>query len=111
LSTDDYVKALKSAFVVISKKIALAYILAELPCLAANPIAVKIIEEILNKLLIKVADSTEMGAFFLYTDIRVKDEGSDFAKAIQEYYSATDEEKVQLEADLISKFEQFVKLC
>lgn len=109
MTIDDYVDSLKSAFLVVGKKAAMVALLAEVPCLATNPICAKVIEEIVGEILKKMLNQAEMRAFFIYTDVRVNKQGKEFSEASYKYHSAPEEEKSKYEKELIDSFKQFVK--
>ncbi|MGZ3744421.1 MAG: hypothetical protein ACXVB1_00025 [Pseudobdellovibrionaceae bacterium] len=110
---DDYVAALKTAAISIGKKAVMGSLISACPVLAA-PFLYPLVDFIVGKILTIAIDQTEMGAFFLYIDLRVASQSKDFELAAYKNHEAqkngTEEEKKKAEADLIKKFNAFVVL-
>lgn len=108
---DDYVASIKTAFVTLGKALAMSYIVAEVPFLGL-PVIRSIVGFTVEKILSVVVNSTEMGAYFVYTDFRVNAQGHDFILAAMENHkiqaSGTPEEKAASERKLFEKFTKFV---
>lgn len=110
---DDYIKAIKKAFVTVGQTLAMSYITAQVPPLGL-PIIRQIVSWCIGKVLVYLTDSTELGAYFIYTDFRVNSQGNDFIAAalnnhrIQQTGSA--EEKKASEKELMQKFADFARI-
>lgn len=110
---DEYVKALKSAFVTLGTRGLMAYLAVQDPIIVTNPILKYIVENIIEFLLESLTNVTEMGVFFLYTDFRVSAQGTVFmeaAKSNQEAKNKSPKEKALAENNLIDKFRILAKL-
>lgn len=117
-SRDEYVELLKSTALSVGKKKVLPLLLARLPAKLTtgffgallNPFFGLIVGEALE---IAIRE-TEMGAFFLYIDLRTSAQGREFEKQARANFEAqkngTPEEKELAEKALIDAFRKFVKL-
>lgn len=116
LSRDEYVSAIKTAFVVIETRVTLG-LLASLPHVGvffAHPIVIKIVEYFLKKLFTKKNDAVEMKVFFKYIDMRVGKQSSEFEAAAYENFRVQqtgDKDAIKkAEDNLWAKFEPFARL-
>lgn len=111
MTADDYVNAIKQSAKQVGTKAVTAYILAAAPYLM--PIKF-VIEFAVGKLLGVAIDKTEMGAFFIYVDMRSAQQSNEFERAAIDNYNiqrtGTDEQKKIAEANLILTFKRFIKL-
>lgn len=94
-------------------KFAKGYLVAHLPFLKW-PIISQIVDAGLNKVFSHLINETEFGAFYLFIDFRVNQQGRDFyAAAIahnQAKLSGTPEQKAAAELELIRRFNALVVL-
>lgn len=117
-SRDEYVELLKSTALSLGKQEILPLLLSQLPAgmttgffgAILNPIYGFIVGTVLE---IAIRE-TEIGAFFLYIDLRTSAQGRDFEKAARENLlkqkAGTPEEKAKAEKELIDAFKAFVKI-
>lgn len=109
---DEYVKTLKSAAVTLGTNALYSMLVAEVPAFA-NPILGFIAKEIINEALTKLIDETEFGAFFLYIDVRVDKQGTEFFEAAlknkKAQTSGSEKEKADAEKELKQKFYDFAR--
>jgi len=112
MTNQELADSLKSAALAIGEKAVVAALLAEFPFLA-NPICEELLKLLVDKILETAINATEMGAFFLYIDVRTSQQGRAFADAAIKNHvaqmSGTDEEKANAEAELKNKFDNFVR--
>lgn len=110
---DDYVKAIKSAFVSIGQTLAMSYITAHVPPLGL-PVIRQIISWCIGKILEIMVNSTELGVYFVYTDFRTNEQGLAFIdvalKNRETQLTGSDEEKRASEQLLMQKFSEFVRV-
>ena len=109
---DEYVKTLKSTFINLGKKAAVAKITKAIPFLALGPMSA-LTSMAVEAILTIVVNETETGLFFIYTDMRVNSQGRDFSKAALHNFkmqqSGTKEQKDEAEKALITAFNKLVK--
>lgn len=109
MSQKDYVETIKQAAVSMGTRLVFDFIVSKIPFLAGvifNPI----LSWIIGKILSIAINQTEMGAFFLYVDLRTSAQGRAFEKAALAHANAkSDEEKKNAEKELIDTFRAFVK--
>ena len=114
---DEYVASIKSTYVSITTRVALAAILSAIP-LTWNPIVAKLIkifvEPILRWLNSKSADAEEMLVFFKYIDTRVGNQANAFNEAAllnhKAQQSGSKEEKKAAEEKLWKLAKEFLVL-
>lgn len=79
---DQYVEQLKSTFLALGKQQVLPLLLAQLPARLTTGFLGSLINPILGFLVGKILEiairETEIGAFFLFIDMRVKGQSKDF---------------------------------
>lgn len=111
MSYQVYVDAVKTAAIATAKKSLLTALLKKVPFLFWGPIAplTAFCVEKCVEILIK---ETEFAAFFLYTDLRVNRQGTDFSKVAIEnlkvQQTGTENEKKQSEEKLVACFKTFI---
>ena len=89
-----------------AKKVICSY----LPFFLTPPLS-SLLDKFLAFFISKIADVLETAAFFVYTDLRVSQEGKAFVNAKLAYKNAqTDEEKKKYEAQIISALDALVSL-
>lgn len=112
MTHEESVSIVKGQFVKISKNVLTTALYAWAPVFKVPPLST-ITNLILNKILNKIADSSETGAFFLYIDFNVDRQGRSFmAAAINNHQIqmvGTDEEKRNAEKILIDSFRALIK--
>lgn len=112
-SRDEYVSAMKSAYVSIATRLTLAWVASAAPW-AATGIVGSILESLARSLHSFLAEKSEMGVFFKYIDTRVGEQSDDFESAAFENHkiqqSGTEEEKRNAEENLWNKFKPFAQL-
>jgi hypothetical protein len=110
---DDYVSAMKEAFISIGVNAAFTAISASAPW-AKAPIINVVVKFILKRILSFVVNAGETSAFFLYIDTRVNSQATEFENAAMKNREAqlhgTEEEKRTAEANLINKFIAFARI-
>ncbi len=112
-SRDDYVSAIKSAFITMGDKAVEGIIITYLPFLSA-PIFSSILDYLVNMIMTDLVNNGEIAAFFVYIDFRVNKQGQDFSEAAIENHivqqNGTAKEKALAEANLWNSFRLFAKL-
>lgn len=110
---DEYVSIVQSAFITLGKNAAMKFLVSNFPFMGwnfLNPIVGYFVGLIVEAL----ARETEMQAFFLYIDLRVKKQSESFEKAAAENFEAqrgTDETRKKLAEDNLKReFAAFVRL-
>lgn len=117
MTRDEYVESIKSAALSIGKKAVMSRLATKFPALFVgtagrffNPIVGLFVE----KILVYAIKEGEMGAFFLYIDMRVDAQASDFEKKALEYHriqqTGSPEEIKRAEGNLKRAFAAFVSL-
>lgn len=110
---DEYVAIIKSAALTASKKAVVPLLLKELPAGLTTGVIGAIFNPVLGFIVGKVLElaieKTELGLFFLYTDLRTSAEGRKFYAAAKAHYYGKPAEKVLLEKDLIAAFKPLAK--
>ena len=116
---DEYIAAMKSAFVSLATRLSLGWVVSFIPA-TWNPFALKLIsiflEPILKSLFKFLATTSELGAFFLYIDTRVGAQSKGFEESafsnhrIQNDPTKSKKEKKDAEEDLWRQFEPFARL-
>ncbi len=114
---DAYVEFLKSTALSIGKKAVIEWLVAQLPAALVTGLIGSIFTPILGfavgKILEVAINETEIGAFFLYIDLRTSAQGRAFESAAQtnldKQKSGTPEEKAQAEKELVDAFRAFIK--
>ena len=112
VTRDEYVETLKSAALVTGKTGIMAYLISVVPFLGL-PVMKAITSWFVEKVLWIAITKTELGAYFLFIDLRTSAQGREYFDAAVKHKTAlaggTDEEKKNAEADLINKFRALVK--
>lgn len=112
-SRDEYVQSIKDAFLTLAKKAAMATIVQKLPFLLQFAFLNNIASFIVGKVLEYAIKEGEVGAFFLYIDMRVGVQSKSFTDAAlynsKAQVNGTPEEKKIAEENLINSFRAFVK--
>lgn len=117
MNRDQYLAALKVAAVSIGKKAVMSRLAAEMPKLFLglagnffNPVIGALVERVLNYAI----KEGELGAFFLFIDMRIGKQAKDFEAAALEHYlaqqSGNPEEVKRAEERLKKEFAAFVLL-
>lgn len=115
---DEYVELLKSTALSLGKEQVLKLLAAELPIGLTTGFVGSLLNPIFGFLVGKVLEiairETEIGAFFLYIDLRTSAQGREFEKVARRNQAAqqsgTPAEKAAAEKELVSAFKAFVKL-
>lgn len=118
MTRDEYVEQLKSTFLSLGKQQVLKLLLAQLPAKLTSGFIGSLLNPILGFLVGKILEiairEAEIGAFFLYIDMRVKGQGKDFDAKIAanlEAQKSGDPVKIaKAEKELLVAFKNFVKL-
>jgi len=112
VTNEEYVAALKHSALVIAKKQVMAKLVATIPFFSLpffNPLALLIVTRVLETAIMK----TEMGLFFLYTDVRVNAQASRFVTAALDFNEAkhlgTAKEAKLAEEKMVGAFRNFAK--
>ena len=110
---DEYVEAIKSAFVTLAVKTVLAGAASYFPFLGSGFFAF-LINAVARKFFTWFAMQTELQAFFLFIDTRVGQQGRDFEAAAYKNREAqlngTKEQKQKAEAELWAAFKNLASL-
>jgi hypothetical protein len=85
---DDLVQATKSFFVKRGTEVLLGALTIEAPAFFGDPVIHEISKKLIEHGLRKLADQGEIGAFFIYIDWHVTQQGRAFADAILKYHAA-----------------------
>lgn len=113
MNRDEYVSAIKLAFITLGNRVAYGYLVAQFPFLAWVGFR-QVIQAIVTGILESIADDADMRAFFLYIDVRTSQQGREFEAAAianrRAQESGTDEEKIRAEEELWVKFIPFARL-
>lgn len=111
---DEYVESMKLFLSSLMKKNAIAWITQLVPKLMAIGFAQNLVAFALGLIISKALEGLEMLSFFKYIDVRVNEQGHDFADAAMENYrvhlNGTKEEKEIAETKAFDKFAAFVVL-
>lgn len=112
MNRDQYVELIKSTAIDLGRRFVMSYLITRVPFLALpiiNPIAAFVVGYIL-KIAIR---ETEMGAFYLFIDIRTNKQGIAFIEAAIKNQlaqkSGNQAEIKNAEKELIDSFRSFVK--
>lgn len=112
---DDYVNAMKQAFVTMANKVVLGYLVAKFPFMELsyiNPAIAWIVGQVVDV----IVTDAETAAFFAYIDFRVGKQSESFEASAFENYkvqndpNATKQERLNAENKLRSDFNAFVRL-
>lgn len=117
-SRDEYVALLKSTALSLSKEAVLKLLLAQLPAKMVTGFVGSILNPLLGFIVGKALEiaihQTELGAFFLYIDLRTSAQGREFEKYARANFevqkNGTPEQIEKSEKELIDRFRAFVKL-
>ena len=115
---DAYVEQLKSTFLALGKEQVLKLLLAQLPAKLTSGFIGSLLNPILGFLVGKILEiairEAEIGAFFLFIDMRVKSQGKDFdakmAANLEAQKSGDPVKIAKAEKELLVAFKNFVKL-
>lgn len=114
MTRDEYVRAVKSAFVTAGNKAAMTFFVATFPILA-NPILNKIVSYFVGLVVEGIVVGAETQAFFQFIDFRVSAQGMELINAATKNKEAqekgTPDEKAIAEKELIDSFRRFAKLA
>lgn len=112
MTHQEYVSLLKTAALETGKRAVMEYIVARVPFFGfkiINPIAGFVVGKVLSIAI----EQTELGAFFLYIDLRTARQGRDFEAAAMKnalaQKSGTPDERQHAEAELIRAFRALAK--
>lgn len=116
-SRDEYVELLKSTALSLGKQEVLPLLLSQLPSALTSGFIGTLLNPIFGFLVGKVLEiairETEIGAFFLYIDLRTSAQGREFEKAARENLlkqkTGTPSEKAAAEKELKDAFRAFIK--
>lgn len=113
MTRQETVDALKRAAKSIGTTSVMSYLTTVAPWVQF-PVLRTIVSSIVGYVLGVAIDKTELGAFFLYIDVRTSLQGRDFAdKALKNreaQRNGTPEEKLRAEKELIDSFRALVRL-
>jgi len=115
---DEYVEQLKSTFLSLGKQQVLKLLLAQLPARLTSGFLGTLLNPILGFLVGKVLEiairEAEIGAFFLYIDMRVKGQSKEFegkmAAHLEAQKSGDPVRIAKAEKELKDAFKAFVKI-
>ena len=114
---DEYVELLKSTALSVGKQKVLPLLLAQLPAKLTTGFFGALLNPLFGLIVGKALEiairETEMGAFFLFIDLRTSAQGREFEKQalanFEKQKHGTPEEKEAAELALIDAFRKFVK--
>lgn len=110
---DDYVAAIKAAFVTMGDKAVESLLISYIPILG-SPILSSILDYLVNFFMKQLVDQGEIAAFFVYTDFRVSAQGAAFTDAAMKnnlaQLNGTDQEKADAKKALWDAFRIFARL-
>lgn len=112
---DEFVKAIKLAFVTVNTRAFMGVLVSKIPFIAAYPWLYKLIEHQVKDIMTKSADEVEVATFFKYIDVRTSSQGVEFMEAAVDNWLAQNnpdipkEERARREEILFSKFKAFAK--
>lgn len=117
-SRDEYVELLKSTALSLGKKQILPLLLAQLPAGMTTGFVGMLLNPIFGFIVGKVLEiairETEIGAFFLYIDLRTSAQGKEFEEMMRKNLDAQKSGNpaaiAKAEKELIVAFKAFVKL-
>lgn len=111
MTKDDYVDAIKSAFITLATDAAMTAIVAAFPPAATWPLN-PLIKWVVKTIITFGANGAETGAFFFYIDMRVSAQANEFTEMALKNRQAQlsgDKDAIKLaENDLIDSFKRFV---
>ena len=112
MTTDDLIEALKSTLIRAGTQGVMQYLVA-LSSFFALPIVGPLMSQLVTYILGIAIRYTELGAYFVYTDMFTSAQGKKFQDAAiknqEAQKSGTNEEKKQSEADLINAARALIK--
>lgn len=116
-SRDEYVELLKNVALSVGKKQVLKLLLAQLPARMTTGFFGALLNPLFGFIVGKALEiairETEMGAFFLFIDLRTSAQGREFEKYAEANFekqkTGTPEEKARAEKELIDRFRAFAK--
>jgi len=116
MTTDELVQINKNAFIQAGNIAVKSVIFSAFPFLGIPPL-LSLSNMAINWLVTKMANQAEIGAFFIYTDMRVSNQGDSFVKASQlvnqlmNDKTATPEQIKAAQNDANAKFISFFNLA
>lgn len=114
MDRDTYIKTIKSYLETELKKRVIEVLVQKIPFLGLGFMS-PIVGFLVGKFLGIVLDTAELGAFFLYTDFRVSQQGRKFLDAIQNHQAAQNdpspEAKQRAEIQLKSAFKDLIRFA
>lgn len=109
MTLDDLVQINKDAFIKVGDTALLGVILPAIPFLG-TPAILPLTTKAVNWIITKLADTAEMGVFFVFTDMRVSTQGSTYITSVQAAEAETDPvKKAALEEVANENFKSLVK--
>lgn len=109
MDRDQYVEFVKDSALDLGKRAVMKYLAARVPFLAGG-FPGWVAGLIVGKILTVAIKETEMGIFFLYIDMRVDQQASEFDAAAIAYHNAPPEEKHKYEKAYLDAFYKFASL-
>ncbi len=110
MKSSDYTQIIKKAFINFGIVEVSKYVAKQIPWLFL-PIFSPITNLIISKIVFILVEKTEVGLFFLYTDMRVDQQGRNFSDAVMNNHrlqlEGTEDEKKQAEHELMVSFKTF----
>lgn len=114
MNRDEYVKSIKSAFLLLGTKAVMTELVA-ITGFFALPLIGPLTNWAVDKIITIIATKAETQAFFLFIDMRVAEQGRDFESAAMNYWKLTQGADIQAikeaENELIEKFIPLVKFA
>lgn len=109
MTTDELVKISKNYFIKVASTAAKTAVFTYVPFLKL-PFFSTITNKAIDWLIGKVADTLELGAFFIYVDFRVDAQGKDYVLAAHEAEKLQTEEARKKADEAFKKFAHFNSL-
>ena len=113
-SRDEYVAKIKAAAISVGKYGVMEALVLKVPFLLKYGFLGNVASAVVGLVLSFAVNKTEMGAFFLYVDMRVGEQRDSFMSDADANWKAqqsgTREEKKRAEENLVNSFRKFAKL-
>lgn len=109
MTRDEYVQLMKDAALDIGKRAVMKRLVSLMPIFGSG-FPAYLAGLIVGAVLQSAIKETEMGAFFLYIDMRVDKQGADFSDAAHAWFNATPEEKSKYEKAYLESFYNLASL-
>lgn len=109
MTRDEYVETLKATALDLGKRAVLRQLAASVPMFSGGFFG-WLAGMIVGKVLQVAIQQTEFGAFFLYIDMRVDEQGRDFEAAATAYHAAKLEDKPKYEKAYLDSFYKLASL-